>query len=53
MTSLFQKDLKKVKKLVKKGWWLGVLLGLVCHLVPPHYQVACKALADACSSLLP
>jgi hypothetical protein len=47
--SLIVKDLKRVKKLVKKGWWLGLVLGLACHFVPPEYQVACKAIVDACT----
>lgn len=53
MTSLLKKDLGRLKKLAKKSWWIGVALGLVCHMVPPKYQVACKALSDACSSILP
>lgn len=51
--SLLKKDAARVKKLVKKSWWVGILLGLVCHFVPVEYKVACRAVTDACSSLLP
>lgn len=42
-------DLKRLKRAVKKAWWLGLVLGLVCHLVPPDYKVACQAIVDACT----
>jgi hypothetical protein len=42
----FKKD---VKKLAKHAWWLGFLLGLICHFVPPEYQTACKAIVSACT----
>jgi hypothetical protein len=53
MTSLLKQDAVRLKRLAKRGWWIGVALGLVCHLVPPEYQAACKAIADACSNLIP
>lgn len=46
---LIVKDIKRVKKLLKKGWWLGLVLGLACHFVPPEYQAACKAITSACT----
>lgn len=33
----------------KKYWWLGMVLGLVCHLVPPDYKEACRAIVSACT----
>ena len=44
---------KDLKTLAHRGWWLGFALGIVCHFVPPDYQVACKAVTDACSKLMP
>lgn len=40
---------KKALPKIKKAWLLGLLLGLVCHLVPPEYHEACKAIVSACT----
>jgi hypothetical protein len=29
-----------------RGIILGVLLAVVCHMVPPEYQAACKAVSE-------
>lgn len=46
--SLLAKDLSTLKRWAKRAWWLGMLLGLMCHLVPPDYQAACHAVINAC-----
>lgn len=43
------RDLKRLAKKVKKYWWLGMVLGLVCHFVPPDYKEACRAIVSACT----
>lgn len=40
---------KDLKKAAKKAWWLGILLGLACHFVPPEYQEVCHAIVRACT----
>lgn len=48
------RDLKRVKKLAKRAWWLGILVGLLCNLLPAEYRAACHAVVDACKgSLVP
>jgi hypothetical protein len=49
--SLLKKDLKRLVKggPFKKAWLLGLVLGLLCHLVPPEYHDACKAVMSACT----
>ena len=36
------------RKLARYAAWIGAILALVCHLVPPHYRAACEALAAIC-----
>lgn len=51
--SLLTQDLAKLKKLAKKAWWLGILVGFACNMLPPKYQGPCKAVVDACRALSP
>lgn len=53
MPSLLAKDLARLKKLAKRAWWLGILAGLACNVLPPDYRTPCKAIANACSKLIP
>lgn len=41
---------KDLKRLSKWAWWLGILLGLVCNLLPDEYRAACHAVVEACTS---
>lgn len=42
-------DIKALVKKAKKYWWLGMVLGLVCHLLPLEYKEACRAVVSACT----
>ncbi len=48
MTPTPLSDLKRLAKKAKKYWWLGMLLGIGCHLLPPEYKDACKLVINAC-----
>lgn len=41
---------RDAKRLFKWSSVLGMILGLVCHCVPPEYQTACHAIISACNS---
>lgn len=46
---VLKNDLRRLAKKVKKYWWLGMVLGLVCHFVPLEYKDACRAIVSACT----
>lgn len=37
-----------LKRLWRHAALIGAVVAVVCHLVPPHYRVACDALASLC-----
>ena len=41
---------KDLKRLFKWSSVLGMILGIVCHFVPPEYQSACHAIISACNT---
>lgn len=43
-------DFERLAKLAAK---LGIILAIVCHLAPPHYRIACDALAALCRGDVP
>lgn len=37
------------KKWYKRVAFAGVVLGIVCHLLPPQYHAVCQAVANVCT----
>lgn len=37
------------KKIYKRVAFVGALLGMICHLLPPHYQAVCSFISNACT----
>lgn len=40
-----------IKRLWKHVTWIGVVLAIFCHSVPPQYRAACDAIHDAINSI--
>lgn len=38
-----------VKKLAKHAALIGVVLGLLCHVLPPSYRPICETLRSLCT----
>lgn len=43
--TLLERD---VRWLLKRAALIGMLLGLVCHFLPPQYQAICGKIAQLC-----
>lgn len=37
------------KKLLRRVALAGAILGMLCHFLPPEYQVACRFVSNACT----
>jgi hypothetical protein len=40
---------QRQRKHAAAGAVLGVILGLICHALPPHYQAACQTVLNICT----
>lgn len=40
---------QRTRKHAAAGAVLGVILGLICHALPPSYQVACHTVMKICT----
>lgn len=43
-----RKLLADIRRLWHHAALIGVALAIICRVVPPHYRVACDALAQLC-----
>lgn len=41
---------RDVRRFYKHAAVLGVVLGFVCHMLPPHYRAVCNAIASLCGA---
>lgn len=39
------------KKWAKYAALIGLVLGVVCNVIPPKYQTVCKTIANLCTGL--
>jgi hypothetical protein len=46
---LIKEDASRLKKLVRVAMAAGIVLALLCHLVPKHYRAICDAVATLCT----
>jgi hypothetical protein len=42
-----------IRRLSKHAALIGVVIAIVCHLLPPQYRVACDAIAKICRGEAP
>lgn len=37
------------RRLARRAFTIGIILGAVCGSLPEHYRAACRAIADICT----